>query len=785
MDTRVDEILHEMSLEEKIALCSGANFWRTKAMPEHGIPDLFLCDGPHGLRKQERASGADMLGVNESRPATCFPAAVTGAASWDASLMEQIGMAIGEEASAYGVDVVLGPGVNGKRDPLCGRNFEYLSEDPYLAGKLAASFIIGLQKNGTGASLKHFAFNNQEFSRFHSDSVMDERTMREIYLPAFETAVKEGNPATVMCAYNKLNGVHCSDSKMLLTDILREEWGFRGAAITDWGAMNDRIEGFRAGCDLNMPGGSAYMEKEVLRAVQDGSLPEHAVGDSARRIISLALHAAESRRRDASFDENAHHSLAVHAACQGAVLLKNEDGILPLREGQRVALIGSMAKKPRFQGAGSSRVNPLRVTSAFDCMPDAAYAEGCDARGDTSEALLRDAVQAAKAAEIAVVFAGLPDRYESEGFDRDDLRMPAGHIRLIETVAAANPDTVVVLLCGCVVECPWADSVKAILYMGLPGQGGGEAAAKLLYGKATPCGKLTESWPLRYEDCPTSGHYRGRKNAQYREGVYVGYRYYDKAGMPVRWPFGYGLSYTRFAYSGLRVDGDRVTAVVTNAGDVAGAEMAQLYVAPPAGGLHRPAKELKGFVKVFLLPGESKAIEFMLNARSFAVWDGAWKTPAGAYTAMVGSSSADLPLTAVVEKAGSEIPAPVWQAGSWYETLSGRPSQAEWETMLGREFAESPPEKGRFTMDNSVEEMKAHSLVMRMMYKAVETTVARGFGGKRDYTNPEFRMMMASSAGSPLRSMQISGGMKGGLFHGLLELANGHFFRGLLKMMRG
>lgn len=785
MDARIDKILHEMSLEEKIALCSGANFWQTKAMPAHGIPDMFLCDGPHGLRKQERASGSDMLGVNESRPSTCFPTSVTGAASWDALLMEQIGMAIGEEASAYGVDVVLGPGVNIKRDPLCGRNFEYLSEDPYLAGKLAASFIKGVQKNGTGASLKHFAFNNQELSRFNSDSVMDARTMREIYLPAFETAVKESRPATVMCAYNKLSGVHCSDSVMLLTDILREEWGFDGAVITDWGAMNDRIEGFRAGCDLNMPGGSAYMEKEVLQAVRDGSLTENAVNESARRIIKLALHAGEVRRPDASFDEDTHHNLAVHAACQGAVLLKNEDGILPLREGQRVALIGPMAKKPRFQGAGSSHINPLRMTAAADFMPHVSYIEGCDALGETNDTLLREAVEAAKAADIAVVFAGLPDRYESEGFDRDDMRMPEGYGRLIKAISAANPNTVVVLLCGSVVQCPWADGVKAILYMGLPGQGGGEAAARLLNGRANPCGKLAETWPLRYEDCPTSGHYKGRKDAQYREGVYVGYRYYDKAAVPVRWPFGYGLSYTRFQYSDLQVDGDKVTAVVTNTGDVAGAEIVQLYIAPPAGGLHRPAKELKGFSKLFLLPGESKSVEFMLNARSFAVWDGVWKTPGGAYVVMVGSSSADLPLTAVVEKDGGGIPAPAWQAGSWYETLSGHPSQAEWEAMLGRKFVDSPPEKGRFTMDNSVEEMKEHSLVMRIMYKAVEATIAKGFGGKKDYTNPAFRMMMASSAGSPLRSMQISGGIKDGLFHGLLDMANGHFFRGLLKMMRG
>ncbi len=771
-----------MTLADKIALCSGADFWQTKSMEQYDIPSLFMCDGPHGLRKQEGAGGADMLGVNESRPATCFPTAVTLANSWDAELAGQVGEAIAREAAACDVGLVLGPGANIKRDPLCGRNFEYFSEDPYLTGKLAASFIEGAQKNGIGTSLKHFACNNQEFSRFNSDSVMDERTLREIYLAGFETAVKAGKPATVMCAYNKINGTHCSDNEALLTGILRNEWGFDGLVLTDWGAMNDRIAGFAAGCDLNMPGGSEFMEKEVLQAVQDGTLSEDAVNASARRMLALVFHAADALRSEHTFDESAHHALATAAAEQGAVLLKN-DGVLPLHETQRVAFIGQMAKEPRYQGSGSSHINPIRLTSALDAAPDALYVAGYDEKGNTSDQLLAEAVAVAQQADFAVVFAGLPAKYESEGFDREDLRMPDGHVALIEAVAAANPNTVVLLTCGSVVECPWADRVRAILYVGLPGQAGGDAIVNLLYGRANPSGKLAESWPIHYADCPTADYYKDHKNAQYREGIYVGYRYYDKAQAAVRWPFGYGLSYTTFAYSDLKIQGDTVTAVVTTTGAVAGAEVAQLYVAPPSGGLHRAAKELKGFCKVQLQPGERKTVSFRLDERSFALWDGGWKIPSGDYTILVGPSSAELPLRTIITKQDCSVPAPDWQRGSWYEAPHGSPRQETWETMLDRKYTETQTRKGAYTMDNTVAEMRAHSLVMKIMYKAVESTVAKGFGGKKDYENPEFRMLMASSAGSPLRSMQISGGIKGGLFAGLLEMANGHFLRGIRKML--
>ena len=773
----IEKILQQMTLEDKIALCSGENFWETEKYEKYGIPSLFMCDGPHGLRKQENV--ADMLGVNESRKATCFPAEVTTAGSWDPELLTEIGAAISQEAKEQGVGLVLGPGANLKRNPLCGRNFEYFSEDPYLAGKLATGFIRGVEAQGISTSLKHFAANSQEKSRFTSNSVLDERTLRELYLTAFEIAVKEGKPSTVMCAYPKLNGVHCSDNKRLLTDILRTEWGFGGMVVTDWGAMNDRIEGFRAGCDLNMPGGSDYMEKEVLQAVKDGTLPESCVDDSARRVQELVFRAAETLNGQASCDYEAHHILAKRAAAEGAVLLKNEGGILPLQQDAKIAVIGAMAKNLRYQGAGSSHINPTKLTQPLDFLPDAVYAPGCDERGDTTDALLEEAAAAAGKAEIAVVFAGLPDRCESEGFDRNDMKMPAGHLRMIEAVVSANPNTVVVLLCGSAVECPWADRVKAVLYMGLPGQAGGEAIADLLYGRVNPSGKLSESWPFTYGDVPSSKIYGKTTDALYQEGVYVGYRYYDKAGVPVRWLFGYGLSYTEFSYSDLTVNGDTVSVTVRNTGKCAGAEVVQLYVEAPQDGLHRPLWELKGFQKVFLQPGESRTVTFTLTDRSFAVWQDGWKIPAGVYAVCVGG------LRAETERNGDVLPVPAWQKGSWYERCTGKPNQTEWEAALGRKYTPPVLKKGSFTMENTVEEMKDYSLIMKIMFKAVEATVAKGYGGKKDYDNPNFRMQMASSAGAPIRSMMISGGMKGGVLPGMLEIANGHFFRGIWKMIKG
>ena len=771
----ITKIISRMTLEEKIALCEGANFWESRAFRKYGIPSMFVCDGPNGLRKQDCTGGADMLGINNSRPATCFPASVTTASSWDEALLQRVGAAIGEEARQQGVGVVLGPGANLKRNPLCGRNFEYFSEDPYLTGKMAAGFIRGVESQGVGTSLKHFAANSQELSRFTSDSLMDERTLREMYLTGFEIAVREGKPATVMCAYPKLNGVHCSDHRELLTDILRTEWGFGGMVVTDWGAMNDRVEGFRAGCDWNMPGGSAYMARECAEAVRAGTLPESAIDASCARILTQVFRAEENC--PVEYDCDAHHAVAREAAEQGAVLLQNRDGVLPLREGTKLAVIGAMAKDMRYQGAGSSHVNACRLSQPLDFLPGAVYAPGCDDRGDATDALIEEAVQAAKNAETAIVFAGLPGRYESEGFDRDSMQMPDGHIRMIEAVASANPDTVVVLMCGAPVECPWADRVKAILYMGLPGQAGGEAIANLLYGRVNPSGRLAESWPFAYGDVPSSGVYGKMKDALYVEGVYVGYRCYDKAGVAVRWPFGHGLSYTRFAYSDLTVQGEKVTVTVTNTGGCPGAEVVQLYIGAPQNGVHRPVRELKRFCKVFLQPGEGRRVSFTLDDRCFALWQDGWKTPGGVYTVQVAG------LSAAMEVEGEAVAVPAWQADSWYATCQGKPARSDWERMTGRTYTAPVPGKGAFTMDSTVLEMKEHSLVMKLLARVTEWVVARSTGGRVDYENPEFRMMINASLGGPLRSMQISSGIRGGIFPGLLEMANGHFLRGLRRML--
>ena len=782
MNKKVQDILSKMTLEDKISLCNGADFWHSKAMAQYGIPAVTMSDGPHGVRCQK--NGSDMLGVNESEPATCFPTAVTSGAAWDAELLKAEGKAIGEEGLSYGVDVVLGPGVNIKRNPLCGRNFEYFSEDPYIAGAMGAAWVQGAQESGAGTSLKHFAANNQEYKRFNGNSQVDERTLRELYLPAFETVVKTAHPETVMCSYPRINNVHSSDNYWLLTEVLRRDWGFDGMVVTDWGALCDRVAAMHAGCDLSMPGGSTYMEDRVAEAVRSGALAETDVDACAARVIALALKGA-SRPKGRTFDRDAHNALAQKIAENGAVLLKNEDGILPL-ETKDIVLIGEMAHTMRYQGAGSSHINPTKLTSLCDALPGVPFTAGCDDKGAVTEESLREAAETAKQAKIAVVCAGLPEIYESEGFDRENMTMPEGHVRLIETVAAANPNTVVVLFCGSAVETPWLDKVKAVLYMGLPGQAGGAAAANLLTGKANPSGKLTETWPLCYDDVPSRDTF-GKKTTHYKEGLYAGYHYYDTAGKAVRFPFGYGLSYTQFAYSDLKIEGRTVSATVTNTGSTAGAEVVQLYVAPPKNGPYRPAKELKGFAKVSLQPGESQTVHFELNDRSFAVWCDGWQVPAGSYEICIGASVADIRLHAALNVDGVSLAAPDWQKGSWYETLQGLPTDAEFAALCGSALQSDPePKKGAFTMEHSTMELKDISGAMMLMFKGTESTIAKSFGGKKDYSDPTFKMMVMSGADAPLRAAVLSscGMFPANLAEGMLALANGHPLQGIKKMVK-
>lgn len=797
IEVRAQEILDTLTLGQKIALGSGSDFWHTKALDEAGVPALKMSDGPSGLRCQPDAG--DMLGLNESLPAVCFPAAVTTACTFDPELVERVGRAIGEEALAQGVGVVLGPGANIKRSPLCGRSFEYFSEDPLLAGELAAAWIRGVEATGAGASLKHFACNNQEYLRFMSDSILEERTLREIYLAPFERAVREGRPSTVMSAYNLVNGVHCSSNHTLLTDILREEWGFDGCVVTDWGGMRDRTEGYAAGCDLSMPGGTATGEAEALAAVQAGELDAAAVDRSALRVIKLMLRAQEAfDTAHEPVDMQAHHDLAREVACRGAVLMKNEGGLLPLAgvNPTRVAFIGDMACNPRYQGAGSSHINPWKLVTPMEACPEALFAQGCDEAGDTTDALIAEAVAAAQAAEAAVVFAGLPASYESEGFDRSSLTMPAGQVRLIHAVVEANPKTVVVLMAGAVVEMPWFEDVAAVLYMGLAGEAVGEAARDLLFGAAEPAGRLAETWPLAFRDCPCSPWYAASpshvsyRDAYYVEGVYVGYRYFETADVPVRLPFGFGLSYAPVAIEGVRVErtGDAACEVFVRVANPslerASSDVVQVYVAPAERVGYRPTRELRAFAAVQLAAGETRELRFSLDARDFSVWhNDAWRVAGGAYLLQVGVNARKIACEAPVEVAGEELV--LDDVPAWYLDPQGAPSLEDFEGLLGRKIPLKPSaRRGTYTLENSVIDLAQTSTIARIMCFFMKKAVAARCEGPADDTNPEYRIQIASSVGSSLASLRITSGMRGYLFEGLLEIANGHLLRGLRLMMK-
>lgn len=767
----------KMKLEDKIALCSGQDFWHTKSMPEYGIESITMADGPHGLRKQIDTS--DMLGINRSIPATCFPTACITACSFDEELLELVGKTIALEAKANGVHLLLGPGANIKRNPLCGRNFEYFSEDPYLTGKMAASFIRGVEGQGVASSLKHFAFNNQEYKRFTSDSILDERTIHEIYLSGFEMAVKEGKPSTVMSSYNKFNGVHTGDSKELLTDILRNKWGFDGMVVTDWCALTNRIKHFEAGCDLAMPGGSAYMEKEVLQGVKSGELDEKYIDTSASRIIQLSKKVS---RETCSVDLDKHHEIAYKVACESAVLFKNNENILPLKDESEVAFIGHMAKVMRYQGSGSSHIQPYKL----DCVLDychVRYAQGCNADGSTNASLLEEAKQLAKSKKYVVVFAGLSDDYESEAFDRENMKMPQGHIDMIHAVTSVNENVIVVLMCGSAIEIDWEENVKGILYTGLIGQAGGKAIVDLLFGKCVPSGKLAETWPYKYEDCISSSYSMNQKrDAHYREGIYVGYRYYTSANVKPRYAFGHGLSYTTFQYSDMKINENTVRCIITNTGNYPAKEIVQLYIESDNKEFYRPKLELKGFKKVFLNPNESKEVVFELSDRTFAIYHKDWMIPNGTYTIHIASSSDHIHLSQSIEKNGNVYDVPT--VPSWYFNLEGIPTHEDFEELLGRKVIEKVYKKGDFTMENSVDDMKDHSILMKMMYKFVEFFMSSGFGWKIDYTNNAYKMMVVNALNSSMSGIKMSICMKNYLLEGLVEIVNGHVFKGIKTMFR-
>ena len=646
-----------MTLEEKAGMCSGLDFWHLKEVEHLGIPKVMVSDGPHGLRKQDEKG--DHLGINDSIKAVCFPPAVLSACSFDRGLMEEMGKAIGREAQANDVSVVLGPAVNIKRSPLCGRNFEYYSEDPYLAGEIAAAFVKGVQSQHVGTSIKHFAANNQEYRRMSSSSEVDERTLREIYFPAFETAVKKAQPYTFMCSYNQINGTFASENKWLLTDVLRGEWGFKGYVMSDWGAVNDRVKGLEAGLELEMPASGGDNDAMIVKAVKDGALEEKILDQAVERILRIIFEYADHRKPQ-EFTMEKDHEEAQHIAEESMVLLKNENHILPLKTSEKAAFIGGFARNPRFQGGGSSHINCFKTTNVLDSVPcdaQVVYAEGFPADRDFyDKALADEAVKAAAEADKAVIFAGLPESFESEGYDRSHMRLPECQNRLITEILKVQPNTVIVLHNGSPVEMPWLGEIKGLLETYLGGQAGGAAAANILYGKINPSGKLAETMPLKLSDNPSYLNFGGGEKVEYREGIFVGYRYYDTKEMDVAFPFGYGLSYTTFAYSNLKLsmenptekDTVMVSADVTNTGKSAGKEVVQLYIRDLTGSAIRPEKELKGFEKVFLEPGETKTVTMELNKRSFAWYNTElhdWFAASGDYEILVGASSRDIRLT--------------------------------------------------------------------------------------------------------------------------------------------
>ena len=681
------DILDELTTEEKASICDGSDYWHLQGLEAHGVPTITICDGPHGLRKKDYSKKG--VSLNTSVPAVCFPPAATTACSWDPGLLYEMGTALGNKCLKEQVGILLGPGINMKRSPLCGRNFEYFSEDPVLAGELAAGLISGLQSMGVGASLKHFAVNNQETRRMTVDSVLDERAFHELYLTGFEIAVKKSDPWTVMNSYNKINGVHGSENTYTQTDILRKEWGYTGCVVSDWGAVNDRVKGMLSGNDLEMPSSYGQGTQKILNAVKRGELPESVLNERALNVLKLIKKAADSTREGFVYDEAADHSLARKIAAQSMVLLKN-DGILPLQKDMRIAVIGDMAKNPRYQGAGSSHIVPIMLANAFDELTKKgytlSYAEGytrSEKNRRQNEFLLRDAVTLAKASDVVLLFIGLTEKLEAEGFDRPDMSLPQSHNTLVREILKVNQNVVVILAGGSAVELPWANDVRAILHSFLGGQAGGGAVADLLSGDDNPCGKLAETYPLHLADTPAKNNFPGNPaTVEYRESVYIGYRYYEKTKTAIRYPFGYGLSYTRFQYSALGLDktemeeNDTLTVrfTVKNVGNRAGREIAQLYVSDDESTIFRPEKELKAFRKVELQPGEETEVVMELNARAFAFYNvrtHCWCVESGAFHILIGASGADIRLreTVVVNGSARDIPdyrelAPAYYTGS-------------------------------------------------------------------------------------------------------------------------
>lgn len=783
-------IIEKMTLEEKTAVLSGKNTWETRAVKRLEIPSIALSDGPHGIRKQ--AGAGDHLGLNASLPATCFPTAATIANSWDEGLGEALGQALGEEAAAQGVDILLGPGLNIKRSPLCGRNFEYFSEDPYLAGKMAASYVRGIQSRGVHACPKHFAVNSQELRRMAMNAVVDERTLREIYLTGFEIAVKEGGARSIMTSYNQVNGTYANENKHLLQDILRGEWGFGGLVVTDWGGSNSHTAGVAAGSDLEMPSPGLDSARELAAAVLEGRLAEDDLDSCVDRLLEAVLTVKGEKKTSRTFDQETHHLLARRAAAESAVLLKNQEKLLPLKAGTKVAVIGDFAVEPRYQGAGSSMVNPIQVETMERVIGDSQFSvvgisRGYERNGDPEDILKKEAVDLAEKAEVVVYCLGLNELGEAEGLDRSHMRIPQNQIDLLETLAKVNENIVGVISAGASIEMPWERNCRAILHGYLSGQAGASAMVDILTGEVNPSGRLSETYPIKYEDTPSFRNFPStERNAEYREGIYVGYRYYDTSMVRVQYPFGFGLSYTEFSYSDLQVDEDGVTFTVANDGDCGGAEVTQLYIGLPEAAIFRPYKELKGFKKVFLKAGERKKVRIPFDDKTFRYWNcrtNKWETEGGNYLIMVGACVADIRLSGRLERKGTtgELPYDREQLPSYYSGLIQQVGEREFETLLGHPVPDGKW-SGELGINDTICQMYyAKSRLARLAYRCLTKRKKKS----EDKGKPDLNILFIYNM--PFRGIaKMTGGMVSmEMVNGIVDMVNGHFFTGLKVVIAG
>ena len=788
---KYQDIIEKMTIEEKAAFLSGKGEWQTREFDRLGIPSIFCSDGPHGIRKQ--AGAGDHLGLNASLPATCFPTAATIANSWDEKLGEELGETLGEEAMSQGVNVLLGPGLNIKRSPLCGRNFEYFSEDPYLAGKMAASYVRGIQSKGVYACPKHYAVNSQELRRMAMDSVLDERTLREIYLTGFEIAVKEGKAKTIMSAYNEVNGTYANENKHLLTDILRDEFGFDGIVITDWGASNDHALGVAAGSNLEMPNPGLDSARELIAAVESGKISIKDVDARVDELLDavMTLYVNAQNKKD-GFDVEAHHKVARRAAEESTVLLKNEENILPLKPGAKVAIIGDFAFAPRYQGAGSSMVNPTKIETVSEIigrydLQVVGSSRGYSRSGADDAATKKEAMDIAAKADVVLFFFGLNEDSESEGMDRTHMRIPQNQINLLQELGQVNPNLVGIISAGSAIEMPWHHYFKALLHCYLNGQAGAGAVLSILTGDANPSGKLSETIPRRYEDTPAYRYYPSKeRTSEYRESLYVGYRYYDTAEIPVLYPFGFGLSYTDFEYSDINVTEDGVSFTLTNAGKRDGAEISQLYVSLPSANVFRPKKELKGFSKVFLRAGESKKVTIAFDDKTFRYWNvktNKWEVEGGEYQIMIGASSTDIRLLAGIKKAATTdvLPYEKEALSTYYSGKIQTVSDKEFETLLGRPIPDGKW-SGQLSANDAICQLYyAKSGLARFAYNRL-TAIKKKADSKG---KPDLNILFIYNM--PFRAMakMTGGAVSMDMVDGIVTLVNGRFFKGLGKIISG